>query len=171
MLITCVKSNDTTNTVEELKLTGILQPYLNCKIAPPGFLVPKYPIECFKDDIRQMRYFSTGRSIITTQRAFRTHFKIAPRGRVPGWQSIVSWVNNFMGEFCSGPTFRIPLGPHVTNTETLILEKILEGYDKRVRPVRNSSTPVTVNLGMTLTQIFDLVSSFQTNITPVFMYY
>ncbi|KAG1681252.1 Gamma-aminobutyric acid receptor subunit beta [Nymphon striatum] len=41
MLITCVKSNDTTNTVEELKLTGILQPYLNCKIAPPGFLVPK----------------------------------------------------------------------------------------------------------------------------------
>ncbi|KAG1691224.1 ATP-binding cassette sub-family A member 17 [Nymphon striatum] len=42
-----------------------------------------------------MRYFSTGRSIITTQRAFRTHFKIAARGRVPRWQSIVSWVNNF----------------------------------------------------------------------------
>lgn len=40
-------------------------------------------------------YFSNGRSIIATQRAFRTHFNIAPRGRVPGRQSIVSWVNNF----------------------------------------------------------------------------
>ncbi|KAG1672890.1 Relaxin receptor 1 [Nymphon striatum] len=42
MLITCVKSNDTTNTVEDLKFTGILQTDLNCYIAPPGFLVPKY---------------------------------------------------------------------------------------------------------------------------------
>ncbi|KAG1680911.1 Leucine-rich repeat-containing G-protein coupled receptor 5 [Nymphon striatum] len=41
MLITCVKSNDTTNTVEDLKFTGILQTDLNCYIAPPGFLVPK----------------------------------------------------------------------------------------------------------------------------------
>ncbi|KAG1668932.1 CTL-like protein 1 [Nymphon striatum] len=40
MLITCVKSNDTTNTVEDLKFTGILQTDLNCYIAPPGFLVP-----------------------------------------------------------------------------------------------------------------------------------
>ena len=39
--------------------------------------------------------FSSGRSIVTTQRAFRRHFNIAPRGRVPGQQSIVSWVNNF----------------------------------------------------------------------------
>ncbi|KAG1714748.1 Mitogen-activated protein kinase-binding protein 1 [Nymphon striatum] len=41
MLITCVKSNETTNTVEDLKFTGILQTDLNCYIAPPGFLVPK----------------------------------------------------------------------------------------------------------------------------------
>ncbi|KAG1652698.1 hypothetical protein GQR58_026132 [Nymphon striatum] len=27
--------------IEELKLTGIFQPYLTYKIAPPGFLVPK----------------------------------------------------------------------------------------------------------------------------------
>jgi hypothetical protein len=40
-------------------------------------------------------YFSNGRSIIATQRAFRVHFNIAPCGRVPGRQSIVSWVNNF----------------------------------------------------------------------------
>ncbi|KAG1652393.1 Multidrug resistance-associated protein 4 [Nymphon striatum] len=47
MLITCVKSNDTTNTVEDLKFTEILQTDLNCYIAPPpGFLVPNwtYPI-------------------------------------------------------------------------------------------------------------------------------
>ncbi|KAG1653810.1 receptor-associated protein of the synapse [Nymphon striatum] len=44
MLITCVKSNDTTNTVEDLKFTGIFQNDLNCYIAPSGFLVPKYPI-------------------------------------------------------------------------------------------------------------------------------
>ncbi|KAG1692025.1 Integral membrane protein GPR155 [Nymphon striatum] len=46
MLITCVKSNDTTNTVEDLKFTGILKDDLNCYIAPSGFLVPKYPIQC-----------------------------------------------------------------------------------------------------------------------------
>lgn len=40
-------------------------------------------------------YFSNSRSIIGTQRAFHTHFNIAPRGSVPGWQLIVSWVNNF----------------------------------------------------------------------------
>ncbi|XP_057675297.1 uncharacterized protein LOC130905701 isoform X2 [Corythoichthys intestinalis] len=40
-------------------------------------------------------FFSSGRSIVATQRAFRRHFNIAPRGRVPGRQSIVSWVNNF----------------------------------------------------------------------------
>ncbi|KAG1714001.1 Phosducin-like protein [Nymphon striatum] len=39
MLITCVKSDDTTNTVEDLKFTGILQTDLNCYIAPPGFLL------------------------------------------------------------------------------------------------------------------------------------
>ncbi|KAJ4431903.1 hypothetical protein ANN_20509 [Periplaneta americana] len=40
-------------------------------------------------------YFSNGRSIIAMQCAFRTHFNIPPHGRVPGRQSIVSWVNNF----------------------------------------------------------------------------
>ena len=40
-------------------------------------------------------YFCNGRSIIATQRAFRAHYNIAPRGHVPGRQSIVTWVNNF----------------------------------------------------------------------------
>ena len=40
-------------------------------------------------------FFSSGHSIVATQCAFRRHFNIAPRGHVPGWQLIVSWVNNF----------------------------------------------------------------------------
>ena len=40
-------------------------------------------------------FFSSGRSIVAMQRAFRRHFNIAPRGCVPGRQSIISWVNNF----------------------------------------------------------------------------
>lgn len=40
-------------------------------------------------------YFSNGHSIIATQRAIRNRFNIAPRGRVPGRQSILSWVSTF----------------------------------------------------------------------------
>lgn len=40
-------------------------------------------------------YFSSGHSIIGAQRAFRNHFHIEPRGRVPRRQSILSWVKNF----------------------------------------------------------------------------
>ena len=40
-------------------------------------------------------YNSNGRSIVATQRAFRTHFKFAPRASVPGRQSIVTWANTF----------------------------------------------------------------------------
>ena len=40
-------------------------------------------------------FFSNSCLIIATQRAFHRHFNIVPCGRVPGWQSIVSWVNNF----------------------------------------------------------------------------
>ncbi|KAG1682983.1 hypothetical protein GQR58_010377 [Nymphon striatum] len=45
MFITCVKSNETTNTVEDLKFTGILQNEPDYVTAPSGFLVPKYPID------------------------------------------------------------------------------------------------------------------------------
>lgn len=40
-------------------------------------------------------YFSNGRSIIKTQRAFRTRFNIRSRAPLPGRQSIVSWVSTF----------------------------------------------------------------------------
>lgn len=40
-------------------------------------------------------YLSNNRSVIATQRAFRTRFNIHPKGRVPGRQSIVLWVKTF----------------------------------------------------------------------------
>lgn len=40
-------------------------------------------------------YFENAHSIIRVQRAFRLRFKIAPRGRVPDRNRIVSWVNAF----------------------------------------------------------------------------
>lgn len=40
-------------------------------------------------------YFSNNRSIIVVQRAFRFQFAVPPRGRVPGRESILSWVNSF----------------------------------------------------------------------------
>ena len=40
-------------------------------------------------------YFSNGRSIIATRRAFRTRFNIRIGIPLPGWQSIVLWVNTF----------------------------------------------------------------------------
>lgn len=43
--------------------------------------------------------------------------------------------------------------------EKLLLQKLMVGYEKDVRPVRNHSHPVVVRVGITLTQIFDMVSS------------
>lgn len=34
------------------------------------------------------------------------------------------------------------------------------GYDRDVRPVKNASHPIVIQLGITLTQIFDMVSSY-----------
>ncbi|KAG1682985.1 Multidrug resistance-associated protein 4 [Nymphon striatum] len=47
MLITCVKSKETTNTVEDLKFTGIFQNEPGNVTAPSGFLVQKYHIKLF----------------------------------------------------------------------------------------------------------------------------
>ena len=40
-------------------------------------------------------YFSNGRSIIATLRAFRTRFNIRTGVPLPDWQSIALWVNTF----------------------------------------------------------------------------
>ena len=40
-------------------------------------------------------YFSNGRSIVATQRAFRARFNISPRSPIPGRNLILSWVTAF----------------------------------------------------------------------------
>ena len=43
--------------------------------------------------------------------------------------------------------------------EQRLFRKLMRKYEKSVRPVINATTPVVVKLGITLTQIFDMVSS------------
>lgn len=45
------------------------------------------------------------------------------------------------------------------NDEKRLLDSLMTGYDRNVRPVRNASHPIVIQLGITLTQIFDMVSS------------
>ena len=45
-----------------------------------------------------------------------------------------------------------------TNDEKKLLNYLMRNYDKRIRPVKNVSSPVLIRLGITLTQIVDLVS-------------
>ena len=44
---------------------------------------------------RNQTYFSQSHSIVAVQRAFRTHYQIPPRDRVPDRKSILLWVENF----------------------------------------------------------------------------
>ena len=46
-----------------------------------------------------------------------------------------------------------------TQEESRLLTFLMENYDREVRPVYNASHPVEVKVGITLTQIFDMVSS------------
>ena len=43
--------------------------------------------------------------------------------------------------------------------EQNLLAKLMYNYDKSTRPVFNASHPVNVKIGITLNQIFDVVSS------------
>lgn len=43
--------------------------------------------------------------------------------------------------------------------EQRLFYKLMMGYEKSVRPVRKASDPVVVKLGITLTQILDIVSN------------
>lgn len=40
-------------------------------------------------------FIETGRSVIQTQRRFRNHFNVGRHGRVPRFETIMKWVNNF----------------------------------------------------------------------------
>ena len=43
--------------------------------------------------------------------------------------------------------------------ESRLLNYLMANYDREVRPVYNASKAVVVRVGITLTQIFDMVSS------------
>ena len=54
--------------------------------------------------------------------------------------------------------------------EQRLLAAILHNYDSNTRPVMNASTPVSVKLGITLNQIFDVVSiSFNSTVLSCFL--
>lgn len=44
------------------------------------------------------------------------------------------------------------------NDEKRLLRHLMRGYERDVRPVKNASTPVVIQLSITLTQIFDMVT-------------
>ena len=41
--------------------------------------------------------------------------------------------------------------------EKVLLRALMDGYERDVRPVRNASRPILIQVGITLTQIFDMV--------------
>ena len=46
------------------------------------------------------------------------------------------------------------------NDEKRLLRFLINGYERDVRPVKNATTPVVIQLGITLTQIFDMVTLY-----------
>ncbi|GFX60774.1 hypothetical protein TNCV_4977501 [Trichonephila clavipes] len=45
------------------------------------------------------------------------------------------------------------------SAEKRLVDKLMRGYDNSVRPVKNASHAIVIRLGITLTQIFDLIVS------------
>ena len=87
-------------------------------------------------------YFSNGRSIIATQRAFRTRFNIHPARPVPGRQSIVSWVNSFRE---SGSVTKTGSGGHQTARTPENVERVRRSF---LRSPRRSARRHAAALGM-----------------------
>ena len=50
------------------------------------------------------------------------------------------------------------LAPPVVQMESKLLKYLMRNYDREVRPVIDPKTAMVVNVGITLTQIFDMVS-------------
>ncbi len=53
-----------------------------------------------------------------------------------------------------------PSGEKPSQHESRLLEYLMAKYNNKVRPVFNASSIVTVHVGITLTQIFDMVSVY-----------
>ncbi|XP_059171412.1 neuronal acetylcholine receptor subunit alpha-2-like [Physella acuta] len=59
-------------------------------------------------------------------------------------------------------------GPNVPDEQRL-LDHIMRGYERSVRPVRNASSPVVIQMGLTLTQVLDMDEKNQVLITNVWL--
>ncbi|XGW21367.1 hypothetical protein V3C99_004376 [Haemonchus contortus] len=74
--------------------------------------------------------------------------------------SIMSLVNAIPLNVSEAPTVPIPTEDHAGGRrytdEQRLLYHLMKDYEKSVRPVRNASHTVTVRLGMTMTNIFDM---------------
>ncbi|CAF4435824.1 unnamed protein product, partial [Rotaria sp. Silwood2] len=75
--------------------------------------------------------------------------------------------NNLISFLAQCQDFRSPFGtlldcdsqtPNNCSDEQRLLYFLMKNYSNSVRPVRNASLPVPVKLGLTLTQIFDMVN-------------
>ncbi|CAF3279536.1 unnamed protein product [Rotaria socialis] len=58
---------------------------------------------------------------------------------------------------------------HNCSDEQRLLYFLMKNYSNSVRPVRNASLPVPVKLGLTLTQVFDMIEKNQILITNVWL--
>ena len=52
----------------------------------------------------------------------------------------------------------LPVKPTREQQESRLLAYLMQNYDKQVRPLVNHNGNITVHVGITLTQIFDMVS-------------
>lgn len=57
----------------------------------------------------------------------------------------------------------------VENDEKRLLRHLMRGYERDVRPVKNASTPIVIQLSMTLTQIFDMDEKNQVLTTIIWL--
>lgn len=87
-------------------------------------------------------YFSNGRSIIATQRAFRIRFNIRPAGAVPGRQSIVTWVDTFRA---SGSVMKSGSGGRRTVSTPENVERVRQSF---LRSPRRSARKHAAALGI-----------------------
>ena len=67
-------------------------------------------------------------------------------------------IENVTGSYVAVEKNEIPLN-HPRQDESRLLKHLLTNYDKRVRPILDAKKNITIYVGITLTQIFDMVRS------------
>ena len=69
-----------------------------------------------------------------------------------------NYQNNYQQRFGNQPnTPDIDYSNEQNNDERRLFNYLMRNYDNTIRPVHNASKPINIRLGITLTQIFDLV--------------